>query len=134
MSEVRSRVLIIDDNDDLSTMLTVLIGHEHDLECVGRLASADLLLESIAEHEPDILLMDLTMPGRDPLEAMSAAAARYPQCRAIVLSGYDDPDRVEAAVNSGAWGFVSKDGQLDMILKAIRAVRTGEVYLQGRNG
>lgn len=129
MSAAKTRILVVDDSDDLASMLSVLLGGEPDMECAGRLSSADALAGVLAERRPDVVLMDLTMPGRDPLDAMADASARFPESRFIVLSGYDDPRRVDEAVDRGAWGFVSKHGDMEKLLGAIRAVASGQVYL-----
>jgi DNA-binding NarL/FixJ family response regulator len=108
----------------------VLIEGESDMIPVGKLASADLLLESLADKRPDVVVMDLTMPGRDPLEAMTEASVRFPNSRFIVLSGYDNEAPVNDAIDCGAWGFVSKHDDVQKILEAVRAVARGEVYLK----
>jgi DNA-binding NarL/FixJ family response regulator len=133
MSSDKTRVLVVDDSDDLAAMLAVVLDAEPDLECSGRLPSADDLAGALAEQKPDVVLMDLTMPGRDPMEAMADASARFPESRFVVLSGYDDPRRVDDAVSRGAWGFVSKHGDIDKLLGAIRAVAGGRVYLSEPN-
>jgi two-component system, NarL family, response regulator DesR len=122
-------VLVVDDSDDLASMLILLIGDEPDMTCIGRLPSADALLDTVAQKKPDVVLLDLTMPGRDPLDAMAESSARSPESRVIVLSGYDDPARVDQALDRGAWGFVSKNGDLQAILTAIRTVASGDLYV-----
>lgn len=129
---MKTTVLVVDDNDDMAFMLQHLIGNEADLEFVGRLANADALMETIGAKMPRIVLMDLTMPGRSPMEAMKEASAKFPESRFVVISGYDEPKRVDEAVDNGAWGFVSKMGDIPAILKAIRTVAAGDVYLKQR--
>ena len=125
-------VLIVDDNDDMALMLQHLVGGEKDLACVGRLDRADALLETIAEKSPKIVLMDLTMPGRNPLVVMQEAGPKFPETRFVVLSGYDDPQYIDEALDHGAWGFVSKTGDIPAILAAIRAVAAGKVSVKHR--
>ena len=130
MSNEKSSILIVEDSSDLAAVFAMTIDREPDMMCLGKLACADTLLDAIADKKPDVTLLDLTMPGRDPLEAMAEAAIRFPSCRFVVVSGYDDPAVVDEAVSRGAWGFVSKHGDPQMILAAIRAVVAGEFYLQ----
>jgi len=123
------RVLCVDDNVDLAAMFSVMLNAEDGFESAGILTSADELVAEIEAKHPDVVLMDLAMPGRDPFEAMQEAARRYPATRAIVVSGYDDPERMERAIDHGAWGFVSKSGDFEQILVAIRSVAKGETWM-----
>jgi DNA-binding NarL/FixJ family response regulator len=125
-------VLVVDDSDDLASLLALLIDAEPDMACAGRLARADTLPDVAVCKKPDVVLLDLTMPGRDPLEAMAEATARAPESRFVVLSGHDDPARVDDVIERGAWGFVSKHGDMPQILTAIRSVSAGRLYIQGR--
>lgn len=121
---MKTSVLVVDDSDDLATMLAMLIDCEADLTCVGQLASADALVDTIAEKQPDVVVLDLTMPGRDPLTAMDEAVVRFQGTRFVVLSGHDDPARVQDATRRGASGYVAKSADVDRILAAIRATKT----------
>jgi len=97
---------------------------------VGKLASADSLASTLSALKPDIVLIDLTMPGRDPLDAIKQATSQFPTTRFIVLSGYDDQAVVERAVDQGAWGFVSKHDDILLVLSAIRTVAAGGTYFK----
>ena len=124
------RVLIVDDNDDLAGMLALLFGHEPDIFCVGRIPSADTLLATIERETPAVVILDLTMPGLCPMDAMAESCERFPDTRFVVLSGYDDQARVDEAVARGAWGFVAKDGDVNRVTAAVRAVSMGQVFLK----
>ncbi len=129
MSTSITSVLVVDDHEDMAVTLKVLIDGEPGMQCCGHLNCADRLIHAIGEQKPSIVLLDLTMPGRAPLEALAEAAAAFPATRIVVLSGQDDPDLVDRAVNYGAWGFICKRGDPRTILNAIRIVASGEVYL-----
>jgi len=129
MTSPITSVLVVDDNDDMTFTLKVLIDGEPGMRCCGHLDSADQLLQAITKHRPDIVLLDLTMPGRPPLEALAEAAAAFTATRIIVLSGQDDPELIDRALNHGAWGYICKSGDPLAILNAIRTVAAGEVYL-----
>lgn len=128
MNAPQISILVVDDNEDMTSMLARIIDGEPDMACVGTLACADELVETIARVAPSVALLDLTMPGRNPLEAMAEASARFPQTRIIVLSGHDDPARIDEAIDRGAWGFVAKHSDVQQVLAAVRAVASGELY------
>ena len=121
------RVLCVDDSPDVIRMLQITIGREADLECTGALSSADHLIEKATADQPDVVLLDLTMPGRDPLEAVAEMARSMPDIRVLVFSGFDDQAHVDAVFQAGAWGLVSKNAEISAILAAIRQVAAGGV-------
>jgi DNA-binding NarL/FixJ family response regulator len=128
MSDERKiRVLCVDDNPGFARLLQVSIDLEPDMESAGRLHSADDLGEEIERSHPDIVLLDLNMPGLDPLTALADLCVRHPEVRFIVLSGYDDPEFVERALTAGARGYVTKGGSAGApaFLEAIRRVAGG---------
>lgn len=130
VSERAIRVLCVDDNADLAEVYASVIDAEADMESVGVLGSADEMCATIGEKGASVALVDLTMPGKPPLEAIEEAAKARPECRVIVISGYDDSKTVNQALERGAWGFVSKHGEMETVLRAIRAVSRGEVFLE----
>jgi len=125
-----TRVLCVDDNSEMTLVLRLMIDAEPMMRCVGCLGSADHLLRRVRglEPPPDVMVLDATMPGRDPLEAMRQVAAEFPAIRAIVYSGHDDPGFVERARDAGAWGCVSKREEPDTILRAVREVAAGRAW------
>ncbi len=125
----RHRILCVDDSADLSDMILRTLALEPDFEPVGALPSADALIEKIRDTLADIALLDLTMPGVDPLNALRELTATGSPCRVIVMSGYDDPDTVASAMDAGAWGFVSKHREIPDIIHAIRTVAAGAICL-----
>lgn len=123
------KVLCVDDNPDLGNLYRIVIDGQAGMSCVGCLEAADGLLEAVEQLRPDVLLIDLTMPGKDPLAAIRELAVSHPLTRAIVFSGLDDPATVDRAVAAGAWGYVSKSSEIQDVLAAIRRVSEGEVSL-----
>lgn len=128
------RVLCVDDNRALTEVLRRVIDAQPDLRCVGCLASAnDLLAEvrrlctSPAQTPPDsatplVIILDATMPGKDPLEAVGELAAAFPQARTIIYSGHDDRWFIDRAIDAGAWGCVSKSDDPAAVTRAVRKV------------
>lgn len=119
------RVLIVDDSADLRGMLRAYFQRE-GMEVVGMLESADALIGAAASQRPDVALVDLTMPGRDPLEAVRELAQQRPEVRIVVCSGYDDQATIDSAIEAGASGFVSKHADIDGIVLAVRRAWSGE--------
>ena len=91
------------------------------MSCVGCLERADSLLEEVAELKPDAVLLDLHMPGKDPLVVMGDLIREHPDVAIIVLSGSGDNETREAALTAGAWCYLLKGGSGQKILAAIRA-------------
>jgi DNA-binding NarL/FixJ family response regulator len=101
------RVLCVDDNVIIGMAMRATIDATHDMKCVDCLERADTLLETVAELQPDVILLDLHMPGREPL---------------IVLSGSGDSSSREEALAAGARTYLTKGGSSQPILAAIRAL------------
>jgi len=119
------RLMCVDDSVDVIRMLRIAIAREPGLNWVGHLNSADRLVDEAAIHQPDVVLLDLTMPGRDPLAAVAELAATMPGVRVLAFSGFDDADRLDAVVKAGAWGLISKHCSTAEIVAAIRQVASG---------
>jgi len=115
------RVLCVDDSLDVTSMLARLMSFEPDVMCVGELSSADRLMAEVGALRPDVVLIDLTMPGRDPLGAIRELKLSGSGCRVLVFSGHDDETTKASAMAAGACGVVSKDQPYENIIGAIRA-------------
>ena len=125
------RVLCVDDSPDVLRAIRMAITRQKDMVCVGSLQSADRLDEEVLSLRPDVILLDLTMPGRDPIEATALLARTHASARVLAFSGYNDATRYDAVVKAGGWGLVSKDKGSVTILAAIRQVATGEIVRPG---
>src|SRR5262245_12560418 len=108
MNEHRLRVLHVDDNPDSRALLSILLKYQDDLEEAGSRRGADGLEEAIRECGPDVLLIDLLMQGKDPIEAIRGARVAFPELRIVVLSGSSDPKLLERARAAGASQLVQK--------------------------
>ena len=97
------------------------------IEVVGTAASGDEALSVVSETDPDVVVMDLHMPGMDGIKATAALTSRGGRAKVLVLSMLDDDDSVFAALRAGAAGYVLKDAGPDEIVSAIQAVARGEV-------
>jgi DNA-binding NarL/FixJ family response regulator len=119
-----TRVLCVDDNPDVTEVMRMVIDTEPRIQCVGSLASADQLAQTIRgmSPPPDVVLLDATMPGKSPLVMTTELAAEFPAVRTIIYSGYNDPAFIARAKDAGAWGYVSKNDEPDVILRAVLEV------------
>jgi DNA-binding NarL/FixJ family response regulator len=134
MTSIRTpiRVLCVDDHAFLVEGLQARLNMSRDMEFVGRLASAEDLVEEAKRTRPDIILMDIEMPGPDPFEALEDLRRQCPQVRVIILSAYVRDHYIDAAVNAGAWGYMCKDDAPESIIHAIRDV-AGGAFVFGPN-
>ena len=114
------RVLHVDDNDDARTLLSILLEQEEDLEEVGSLHNAEGLTVLIRATGPDVLVIDLIMPGRDPIEAIQEAREVAPDLRIVAFSGTVDPQLLSRARQAGASQVVRKTCDVYETLDVIR--------------
>lgn len=123
------RVLWVDDSPDLLSAYSRLVQRTPGLEMIGTLLSADDLVSESTRLAPDVVVIDLTMPGKEPLSAVTELSGAMPNIRSIVFSGYDDRETVKNAVDAGAWGLVPKlkGGLPGDVLGTIRRVINGEM-------
>ena len=111
-------MLFVDDHRVLAESLALCIELEPDMTCAGCLHTADHLAEEVEKLRPDVVLLDLMMPGKEPLEALREVKGT----RVIVFSGRDDQETLASAAAAGASGFLSKGAEILVMLEAIRAV------------
>jgi DNA-binding NarL/FixJ family response regulator len=124
--------LCVDDSPDIAGLLELAIGGEPDMEIAGCVLETANLLAEVERTKPDVVILDLTMPGRSPLEVLAEMNQTFPGSRTIIYSGYDDPETVDQAVDAGAWGYLSKHQEMSELIEAIRKVASGELVLTGR--
>jgi DNA-binding NarL/FixJ family response regulator len=122
------RVLCVDDHADMRGVMKMVIDCEPDMQCVGTLDSANQLIAEAMRVNATVILLDASMRGKDPFEAMAELAAQAPEIRTIIYSAHHDPAFIERARTSGAWGCVSKDGDPDVVVRAVRQVAAGTVF------
>jgi len=129
-------VLCVDDNRDVTAVARLMIESDPTMRCVGCLDSADQLEEEVRRlgaDTPLIVLLDATMPGKDPLEVMGRLASAFPRTRTILFSGYDDQSFIDRAVDAGAWGCLSKHDEPSALLRAVREVAAGNFWVSPRS-
>ncbi|MFC5996222.1 response regulator [Pseudonocardia hispaniensis] len=122
----RVRILLVDDHVHFRAGLRALLATAPDLEVCGEAASGEEALAAVAVHQPDVVLLDLTMPGMGGVAAAERIVATSPHARVLVLSMSDDDESVFAALRAGARGYLLKGAGRTEILRSVRAVADGE--------
>ncbi len=123
------RVLIADDQRVVREGLATIVSSLAGMEVVATAADGAEAVALAAEHRPDVVLMDLRMPGMDGVEATAAIRARLPGTKVVILTTYADDDSVLAALGAGATGYLTKDAGRDDIGRAIHGAFSGQAVL-----
>ncbi|RCH64253.1 DNA-binding response regulator [Streptomyces sp. SDr-06] len=126
------RVVLADDQPLVRSGLRVLMADHSDLEVVGEAATGAEAVQLVRDADPDVVVMDIRMPGMDGIEATRRITAGPAATRVLVLTTFDEDDYVYGALRAGASGFMVKDMALDDILAAIRVVAAGDALIAPR--
>jgi DNA-binding NarL/FixJ family response regulator len=127
-------VWIVEDHPVFAKHLSRLISAADDLECSRHFETAEAFFECLrmTTERPDVVLLDLGLPGRDGLEVLSQLREREPTLKVLILSGYDDRERVYRAICNGASGYLLKTSNPEEILSGIREVVHGAAALSSK--
>ena len=123
----RIRILVADDHPVYRDGLRALAARSPDLELVGEAANGTDAVAMAEQTLPDVILMDLRMPGMTGIEATRAILDRRPETRILILTMSEDDDSLFAAMRAGARGYLPKDADSEELIRAIRAAALGEV-------
>ncbi|MCE7031970.1 response regulator transcription factor [Lysobacter sp. GX 14042] len=123
------RVLICDDHTLIRAGLRRLLESFDGIEVVAEAASADEVVIRACEHAPDVIVLDLSMPGRNGFDALAELRLRCPGSAVVIMSMHDDSSHVREALDRGASGFVVKEAAPAELEIAVRAAATGRTYL-----
>jgi two-component system invasion response regulator UvrY len=123
------RVLLVDDHAVVRTGFRLLLQAHPDITVAGEADSGESACQRYLELTPDVVVMDLGMPGMGGLEALRRIRAHHAQARVLALSAHDDPLHARRALREGARGFLSKRSAPETLLEAISAVAAGQRYL-----
>lgn len=126
------RVVVADDEELVREGLAAIVGSHPELEVVGTATDGDDAIAAVERHRPDVVLMDVRMPGRDGIEATRAVVASGAPTRVLVLTTVELDEVVLAALRAGASGFLLKSAPRDQLWAGIRAVAAGEALLAPR--
>jgi two-component system response regulator DesR len=120
------RLLLADDQELVRQALCALLALEEDFDVVASVGRGDEIVDAVKEHEPDVALLDIEMPGLDGLAAAAVLAAQAPDCRVVILTTFGRSGYLRRAMEAGAVGFVVKDAPAEVLADAIRRVMKGE--------
>ena len=124
-----TRVLLADDQPLVRAGLRMLIDNTPDIDVAGEAATGAQAIQAARDTPPDVIVMDIRMPGMDGIEATQIITAGQAPPRVLILTTFDDDDYVYAALRAGASGFLVKHMALDDILTAIRVVAAGDALI-----
>lgn len=125
MSGSPIRVVLFDDNKDLRDMFRILVDTQTDMVCVAVHPDLSQLMRDIDAARPDVIVMDIQMPGMNGIEGVKAIRARYPQAHILMQTVFEDDDKVFDAICAGANGYILKTAAVEDLVKAIREVHAG---------
>jgi DNA-binding NarL/FixJ family response regulator len=120
--------VIADDHAIVREGLRRLLESEGDIEVLAEAGDGREVLEAVAKHQPEVVILDITMPKLGGLETLERLRAQHPSVKVILLSVHGDPPFIQAAVSLGADGYVLKSGRVAEVLSAVRAVVKGGSY------
>lgn len=123
------RVLVADDQAAVREGLATLLDLTPGIEVVGEARDGAEAVRLVAEHSPDVVLMDLHMPGIDGIEATGRIAREHPEVRVVVLTTYADNASIQGALRAGALGYLTKDADRMQIARAVQAAANGQAVL-----
>lgn len=123
------RLMIVDDHAVLREGLRFMLRNAPDLEIISEASDGHEALELLESTQPDVMLLDMNMPGMDGLETLKHVNERWPDITILILSFHDDPEYVEQALRNGAAGYLLKTVSRDELIRAVQAAADGAGYL-----
>lgn len=129
LPEVRKHIVIVDDHPTTREGLRAVINREPDLLVCGEAANASQAVEAIQKLHPDLVLLDITMPGKSGLELVKDLKALHPHLAVLVVSMHEEMLYAERLLRAGAGGFITKQQPPEELVKAIRRVLDHHIYL-----
>jgi two-component system invasion response regulator UvrY len=123
------RVLLVDDHAVVRTGFRLLLQTLAEITVVAEAESGEAACQRFLELTPDVVVLDLAMPGMGGLEALRRIRARHPEARVLALSAHDDPMHARRALREGAMGFLSKRSAPEALVEAVTAVAAGRRYI-----
>ena len=123
------RILVVDDHPVVRDGLRLMLETQHDMNVVAEAASGEEALTAFEEHKPDVVVMDLRLPGMTGAQAAAALQLSHPHARVIILTSYGQDADIQAALKAGVRAYLRKDVDRGELLNAIRKVNDGGRYL-----
>jgi NarL family two-component system response regulator YdfI len=129
MSEV-IRIVVVDDHPIVREGIRLMLATSDDLVLVGDAADGATALRMVEELQPDVVLLDMRMPGMSGLEVLESLRKAWPQIAVLILTTYNEDELIVRGFQAGASGYLLKEGSLEALFHALRAVAHGEVVVQ----
>jgi DNA-binding NarL/FixJ family response regulator len=123
------RVLIVDDHYIVRMGLISVVDTEPDMEVVAETDDGDHALQLFAEHQPDLVLLDLRMPGKNGIHTATEIRAKFPTARILMLSAFGGSEDIHRAIEAGVQGYVLKSSSGENLVPALRAVAAGQRWI-----
>jgi two-component system response regulator NreC len=123
------RILIADDHGVLRAGLRALLNAEVDFSVVGEAADGREALQLVREHRPDVLLLDVSMPGRSGIEVTQQVKQEFPDTRVLILTVHEDESLLQEAIRAGAAGYIIKRAVEAELINAVHAIWRGDLYI-----
>src|SRR3954451_3944607 len=124
-----TRCLAVDDHATVRQGLDLMFGAEQDLELVATVERGEEVLDAIEREQPEVVIMDVRLPGIDGISALKRIAQNAPGVKAVVFSAYGDKRLLSDAISAGARGYVMKGSPPEDLLRAVRAVSSGKPFV-----
>jgi DNA-binding NarL/FixJ family response regulator len=124
------RILVVDDHPLILEGLRSSLERASDITIIGEAADGDEAMVKARSAKPDIILLDISLPGRNGLEVLKQLHAELPEVRVLMLTTHPEIEYVERSLRLGAWGYLTKTGPSEELLKAIRTVGHGRKYVE----
>ncbi len=125
----KTRILLVDDHAIVRLGLMTLLNDQPDMEVVAEASTAGEAVRAVETFKPDVVLMDIRLPGEGGIEATRQVTSRFPESKVVMLTSFADDDLVVRAIGAGAVGYVLKQVGNEELLRAIRAAARGEALL-----
>jgi two-component system response regulator DevR len=126
---VKQRILLVDDHEVVRLGLKSLLERHPQFDIIGEASSAREALEQVANNHPDVVVMDIRLPGISGIEACEEITSRFPETRVLMLTSYAEDEMLFSAIRAGASGYVLKQIGGEELVRALEAVARGEALL-----
>ncbi len=123
------KIVLVDDHPVMRKGLVLTLDAEMDLSVIGQMSSAEEAMEEVERLEPDLVIIDISLPGMSGMELVKHLQARMPDLRTLVVSRHDESLYAERSIRAGARGYIMKLEAGDVIVKAVRHVMDGGIYV-----
>jgi DNA-binding NarL/FixJ family response regulator len=124
-------VAIVDDDENVREMIAALIANAEGLQFAGAYTSCDDVLENMIDNIPDVILMDINMPGRSGIECVEALTLEIPDLKILMLTNYSDDERIFDSLRAGAVGYLLKNSSIEKLSKLIKEAHHGGAPMSG---